>query len=55
LRRELPRFAEFAGSAEDKYKAREIIWDILQTYDMHAYIDVKPWDLYKQDLQIGEE
>ena len=55
LRRELPRFAEFAGSAEDKYKAREIIWDVLQTYDMHAYIDVKPWDLYKQDLQIGGE
>ena len=55
LRRELPRFAEFAGSAEDKYKAREIIWDVLLTYDMHAYIDVKPWDLYKQDLQIGEE
>lgn len=55
LRRELPRFAEFAGSAEDKYKAREMIWDVLQAYDVHAYIDVKPWDLYKQDLQMGEK
>lgn len=54
LLRELPRFSEFAESAENKYTAREVLWDALEEFDMHMYINTTPWDIYKQDQQNGE-
>ena len=55
LRRELPRFAEFAESADNKYKAQELFWDRLEEFNMHMYIDMKPWDIYKQNLNEGDD
>lgn len=55
LRRELPRFAEFAESADNKYCARELFWNILEEFNMHMYIDMKPWEIYKQNLKDGDD
>ncbi|MFS0671730.1 DEAD/DEAH box helicase family protein [Ornithinibacillus sp. 179-J 7C1 HS] len=51
LKREIPRFAEFAEGALNKFEAREVILPILGAYNLRNIIDLKPWDAYKM-MQI---
>lgn len=46
LKREMPRFAEFASSARNQFEARSVIRDILDNYEMLNLLDEKPWDVY---------
>ena len=46
LQREMPRFAEFSGIAENRFECRKAVWDILDTYEMLNLLDEKPWDIY---------
>ena len=46
LRRELPRFAEFSFAASNEFKARSIIRDILDRYEMLNLLDERPWEMY---------
>ncbi|EKD55841.1 MAG: hypothetical protein ACD_59C00024G0006 [uncultured bacterium] len=46
LKREMPRFAEFASSAKNKFEARSTLWDILNQFEMLNLFDEKPWDVY---------
>lgn len=46
LKREMPRFAEFAFSALNEFQARSAVRDILDHYEMLNLLDEKPWDVY---------
>lgn len=46
LRREMPRFAEFASSAQNEFQARATVREILDHYEMLNLLDEKPWDVY---------
>lgn len=46
LKREMPRFVEFASSARNQFEARAVIRDILNNYEMLNLLDEKPWDVY---------
>lgn len=52
LRKELPRFAEFAYSSQNEFTARDIIYPIVKKYDLLHLFDKKPWDLYFDNLNI---
>ena len=54
LRRELPRFADFADCATNKFSARQRILGVLEHFDMQPYIDEKPWEIYQNALQQGD-
>jgi len=54
IRRELPRFAEFSDIAKNKYFSRKIILPILEKYNLQAFIDEKPWSIYKKDIENSE-
>lgn len=54
IRRELPRFAEFSEAAKNKYFSRSNILPLLEKYDLQAFIDEKPWDIYKKDIEDNE-
>src|SRR5699024_3440974 len=45
--REVPRFAEFADGALNKFEAREAILPILEAHKLRHIIDLKPWDAYR--------
>ncbi|MET3699838.1 superfamily II DNA or RNA helicase [Bacillus oleivorans] len=47
LKREIPRFAEFAEGSLNKFEAREVILPILGAFNLRNIIDLKPWDAYK--------
>lgn len=47
LKREIPRFAEFAEGALNKFEAREELLPILGAFNMRHIIDLKPWDAYR--------
>lgn len=47
LKREIPRFAEFAEGALNKFEAREVILPILGAFNLRHIIDLKPWDAYR--------
>ena len=51
LKREMPRFAEFAGSAINEFKARSKIRDLLNSYELLNLFDEKPWDIYNSYLR----
>lgn len=55
LERELPRFAEFSDSAANQYAARNIIRPILDEKEMLHLMDMKPWDVYLQNLSSSDE
>jgi len=59
LRREMPRFVEFASSALNEFQARSCVREILDYYEMLNLLDEKPWDIYhnlKQwDWDIDEQ
>lgn len=46
LKREVPRFAEFADGALNKFEAREAILPALNAHNLRHTIDLKPWDVY---------
>jgi len=55
LRREMPRFAEFAECATNKYRAREVIRPHLDRYGMLHLFDMRPWDVYRQAVSLDKE
>jgi hypothetical protein len=48
LRREMPRFAEFADCAKNPFAARRRLWDVVDRAGMLHLLDMKPWDLYHE-------
>lgn len=46
LKREMPRFVEFASSAQNQFQARSAVRDMLDGYEMLNLLDEKPWDVY---------
>jgi superfamily II DNA or RNA helicase len=54
LRREMPRFAEFAASAENEFEARSVIREIVDAYQMLHLFDLKPWDIYHEVMESVE-
>ena len=46
LRREMPRFAEFASSSINQFQARAVLRDMLDQVEMLNLLDEKPWDIY---------
>ena len=47
LKREMPRFAEFASAACNEFQARSEIREILNQYELLNLLDEKPWDVYR--------
>jgi hypothetical protein len=54
LRREMPRFSEFAASAENEFEARSVIREIVDAYQMLHLFDLKPWDIYHEVMESIE-
>lgn len=57
LKREMPRFAEFASAASNEFQARNILWDLLDHYELLNLFDEKPWDMYyriRQERQLTD-
>jgi superfamily II DNA or RNA helicase len=54
LKREMPRFAEFASAACNEFEARSRIRDVLDQYGMLHLLDEMPWDVYKEQLAANE-
>jgi len=48
LKREMPRFAEFAANASNEFEARAVVRDTLDQYEMLYLLDEKPWDIYNE-------
>jgi len=47
LKKEMPRFAEFASAAKNEFEARSKLWNLLNHYELLNLFDEKPWDIYK--------
>jgi superfamily II DNA or RNA helicase len=48
LRREMPRFAEFASCSLNEFEARARVRDILDRNEMLNLLDEKPWEVYHE-------
>jgi superfamily II DNA or RNA helicase len=48
LKREMPRFAEFASAALNEFEARSKLHDIVDHYGMLNLFDERPWDVYRR-------
>lgn len=48
LRREMPRFAEFAKDAQNQFQSRRAIWDILDSRGMLHLLEKTPWEIYHE-------
>lgn len=48
LKREMPRFVEFASCAQNEFEARQVVRDLLDRYEMLNLLDEKPWDVYNE-------
>ncbi len=46
LKREMPRFVEFASSAMNQFSARSVVREMLDQFEMLNLLDEKPWDVY---------
>ena len=46
LRREMPRFVEFSYLASNEFKARAVVRELLNHFEMLHLLDEKPWDVY---------
>lgn len=46
LKREMPRFVEFASSALNQFEARSVVRNILDNFEMLNLLEEKPWDVY---------
>ena len=51
LKREMPRFAEFASAARNEFEARAKISPLLDHYELLNLFDKKPWDIYHDLVQ----
>jgi len=49
LRKEFPRFAEFADMASNKYEARGQVVDSLRSINLEYLLDKLPWEVYNED------
>ena len=47
----MPRFAEFASCASNRYEARQCVRDVVDRHGMLHLLDKRPWDLYKEFLR----
>ncbi|WP_193063713.1 DEAD/DEAH box helicase family protein [Oceanobacillus oncorhynchi] len=47
LKREIPRFAEFADGALNKFESRESILPVVSAHNIRHIIDLKPWNAYR--------
>lgn len=54
LRREMPRFTEFAASAENEFEARAVIREIVNAFQALHLFDSKPWDIYHEVMESVE-
>jgi superfamily II DNA or RNA helicase len=54
LRREMPRFSEFAAGAENEFEARAVIWKIVNAFQVLHLFDIKPWDIYHEVMESVE-
>lgn len=54
LRREMPRFAEFAASAENEFEARSEIWKVVNAFQLLHLFEIKPWDIYHEVMESVE-
>jgi superfamily II DNA or RNA helicase len=54
LKREMPRFAEFAEKSENEFSARAVVREILDSYEMLHLLDIKPWEIYRQVMETFE-
>lgn len=52
LKKEMPRFAEFASAAKNEFEARSKLWHLLNHYELLNLFDEKPWDMYKNTKSI---
>jgi len=52
LKREMPRFVEFASSSLNEFEARDEIWDTLKRMGMIHLLNEKPWEIFHT---LGEE
>jgi superfamily II DNA or RNA helicase len=48
-KKELPRFAEFAEQATNKYSARRDLYDLLSEVNLEYLLNKKAWDIYKEE------
>ena len=55
LRREMPRFAEFASAASNCFAARKVLRPVLDHFQMLQLLDEKPWVLYQRDHEAQLE
>jgi len=51
LKREMPRFAEFASAAKNEFEVRSKLWSLLNHYELLNLFDKKPWDIYHNTLK----
>lgn len=54
LCREMPRFVEFAASAENEFEARAVIRDIINAFQVLHLFDSRPWDIYHEVMESVE-
>ena len=54
LKREMPRFAEFAEKSENEFSARAVVRDILDSFEMLHFLDIKPWEIYHRFMEPFE-
>lgn len=54
LRREMPRFAEFASSAENEFEARAVMRNIVNAFQVLHLFDLKSWDIYHEVMESVE-
>ena len=50
LKREMPRFAEFASLAENEFEARSKFKDVLDKFYVSYLFDMKPWEIYAENI-----
>ncbi len=55
LKREMPRFAEFASASVNEFQARNVVWDIVNDYEMIHLLHMKPWDIYHEVMEKIEK
>ena len=53
IRREMPRFAEFASLAENQYQAKQKVWDLLDHFGLLHLLDQKPWEIENEYTKEG--
>ncbi|MEI8012715.1 MAG: DEAD/DEAH box helicase family protein [Candidatus Omnitrophota bacterium] len=51
LQREMPRFAEFSSVSANEFEARKGFRSILDQFHSLHLFDLKPWDIYKINLE----